>query len=227
MKRIIALLLAGALCLLCFGCGTAKSPKLRYDGTTAYYTQEGSTYTMDLQFESPVTKGSTVVLLLEEEEILSFTAEEDFSRLSLSSVKLEANRPYTLSVNGTLQCHGKSRGEAYDNELGYIPEPTLSTIAQEPMGEVPVETTAPTETENYEDSPFGTPPTIAEETVTSLLGNVVPTTGDVNSDGTLTTEPITADKAENSALRPNTQIGGTTFTITGTVTGFTSVRNAS
>ncbi len=228
MKRFTALLLMVAVCLLCFGCGASGSPKIRYDSSTAYYTQEGSDYTMDLQFETPVTEGSTITLLLEEEEILSFTAEESFSRLSLSSVKLEADLPYTLSVNGELQCHGKTRVETDNPDLGYIPEPTLFTIPLEPMGSTNTpETTASTEADTYEDSPFGGPPTVAEETLSSLLGNDAPSSAGTNSDGTLTSEPLTAEKAENSALRPNTQFGGTTFIITGTVTGFTSVRNAS
>ncbi len=234
MKRITAMILLLSLCLLCFGCSrTPAEPQIRYEDTKAYYTQEGSKYAMEIQFTEPVTEGSTISLLLEEEEIIGFTAEASFSKLHLSSLDLELDKPYVLKVNGELQRHGKNRPVVEATEPGYIPEPTVPTIPLEPMGDT---TTSPTVSdENTEDkSPFDTPPTIAEDIslgdISSITGvNPNENSSGVNSNGTLTTEPINADKVqtEDSALRPNIQIGGTTFTLTGTVTGFVSVQNAS
>lgn len=235
MKRIAIALLVLSLCLVCFGCG-ASGPMIRYENSMAYYTQKGASYTMELQFDEPVSEGSTVALLLEGEEILSFTAEANFSRLRLSSVKLELNKPYSLEVNGVIQCHGKGRVTVEETEPGYIPDPTTVTIPQEPMmeGETTVATTAetiPTEETSENDSPFGTPPTIAEEGIT--IGSITPTQdptvgGAPNSDGTLDQKPINEDKTSgaNQSLQTNVEVGGTTFILTNTVTGFASVRNA-
>ena len=236
MKRIAIALLALSLCLVCFGCSSDR-PTIRYENSMAYYTQKGSSYTMELQFDEPVSEGSTVALLLEGEEILSFTAEANFSRLRLSSVKLELNKPYTLEVNGVLQCHGKGRVVVEETEPGYIPDPTTVTIPQEPMMEVEPTTveitveTAGTEETSENDSPFGTPPTVAEEGITigSVISGQTPTVGGTtNSDGTLNQKPINEDKTSGTSqsLQTTIEVGGTTFTLTNTVTGFASVRNA-
>ncbi|MBR4308587.1 MAG: hypothetical protein IKT58_03225 [Oscillospiraceae bacterium] len=235
MKRITIALLVLCLCLICFGCD-ASQPTIRYENSMAYYTQKGASYTMELQFDEPVTEGSTITLLLEGEEVLGFTAEGEFTRLRLSSVKLELNKPYSLEINGVIQCHGKGRVTVEENDPGYIPDPTTVTIPQEPMMEVEITVattaeTTPTEETSENDSPFGTPPTIAEEGIT--IGSITPTqestvSGSLNSDGTLNSKPLNEDKVsgDNQSLQTSIEVGGTVFTLTNTVTGFASVRNA-
>lgn len=246
MNRIIAILLLFVLCFLCVGCSQSPAePQIRYESEKAYYVQEGASYSMELQFEEPVTEGSVISLLLEEEELLSFTAEESFSRLRLSSPKLELDKPYTLKVNGIAQRHGMSRGESETTAPGYIPEPTIPTIPQEPMAV----TTAPAvsdeqisdatisqETSSKDtdagDSIFDNPPTIDEDAFSQMVSESgeqgisnFPSVNEI-----LTTEPLNAGKVqteEQSVIAPNVQFGGTTFVLTGTVTGFTSVQNAS
>ena len=245
MKRFTAILLLFILCFLCVGCSQSPAePQIRYESEKAYYVQEGSSYSMELQFEEPVTEGSVISLLLEEEEVLSFTAEESFSRLRLSSPKLELDKPYILKVNGIPQRHGVSRAESETTAPGYIPEPTIPTIPQEPMAvttapavsdEQVSDATVSQETSSKEDvgdSIFDNPPTIDEEAFSQKVSE----SGDQgisnlpSANEILTTEPLNADKVQNeeqSALVPNVQFGGTTFVLTGTVTGFTSVQNAS
>lgn len=237
MKRITVALLILSLCLLCFGCGAPAKTQIRYESSTAYYTETGAKHSMDLMFEEPVAEGSTIAVLLDGEEILSFTTEAPFSRLQLSSPVLESGVSYNLKINGVLQCHGNSRPVAVETQPGDIPEPTLSTIPQEPMGETAV---APTESDNgsisssdnnsseSSDSPFGTPPTIAEETISALLDHEEQAPAEVNSNGTLNIGSFIEDKvsSQNSSLTTEVEVGGTAFTITGTVSGFTSVRNA-
>ena len=246
MKGFIAIILLCSLCLLlCVGCssGTAE-PQIRYENENAYYVGEGASYSMDLQFEEPVAEGSIISLQLEEEEILSFTAEQSFSRLRLSSPRLELDKPYILKVNGIVQRHGMSRPQTETTEPGYIPEPTIPTVPQEPMGEILTptvsddrisETVGSVETTSEEaddgDSIFDNPPTIDEEAFSQKVSESGEqgTSNLPSANEILTTEPLNADKVnkENSALDPNVQLGGTTFVLTGTVTGFTAVQNAS
>lgn len=227
MKRLTTVFLLLSLCLLCIGCSAEQSssaePQIRYEDSTAYYTQNGAKYTMDLAFTDTVEKGSTIALLLDGKEILGFTAEEDFSHLRLSSVLLELNQPYHLTVNGKLQRHGKGRPIAETTPPGYIPDPTMPTIPQEPMGEVV--TTAPSSQDNENnDSPFGTPPTIVIEEIPSFED----ATSSV-SNGILPSQPFGSGKtqSEDSSLLTDVSMGGTEFTLTSTITGFVSVQNNS
>ena len=251
MKRLIATLLILCLSLVCFGCGAEKTPstqpEIRYDDSGAYYTQEGATYSMELQFKEPVPEGSIISLLLEEEEILTFTAETAFSHLRLSSPKLELNQPYSLKVNGVLQCHGKSRPATQPPQPGDIPEPTLSTVPQEPMTattaptqssadkgsstDTPAVEPSPTETQDpFAGSPFVTPPTVSIDTdidnIPSLTDGEDPMPG-IGDNLPRPTISNHGNSSEDLSLRPNLRTGGIYFTLTATVTGFSSVRDAS
>lgn len=230
MKRMIATLLLLSLCLLCFGCSQSSAePQIRYEKANAYYTQEGAQYTMEIQFAEPVAKGSTLSLLLEDKEILGFTAEATFTNLHLSSPALELEKPYVLTVNGELQRHGKGRPIVQATEPGYIPDPTISTIPQEPMGDTTV-----SDEKVESDTSLDTPPIVSIDISPEYLvpvGGSDPVTESpaLNPDGTLVSKPGIGDKVQtdNIALKPNIQFGGTTFTLSGTVTRFISVQNAS
>lgn len=138
MKRFAIFLLLLSLCLVCFGCSKEKetsTPMIRYEGSTAYYTQEDAKYTMELQFAKPVAAGSEIRLLQEEKEVLGFTTEAALSTLCIRSHKLEQNVAYSLTVNGVLQRHGVQKTEVSPADPGYIPDPTISTPPHEPMDE--------------------------------------------------------------------------------------------
>ena len=232
MKRIFTLLLILCLLPLCWACSkdkesTVKGPQIRYEDATAYYTHEGSTCTMDLQFEKTLTPGSQISLLLDEKEILAFTTEAAISRLRLSSPKLEKDKAYTLKVNGKLQKHG-ARGLLEDTPRpGDIPDPTQPTIPVEPMTEVvTLPTTEATVTLETTEGSFSleNPPTISIEGEIPALTPV-----ETTNNGILPFEPFTPGQNENDSdltIRPAPQIAGTTFTLTATVTEFTSVGDA-
>ena len=233
MKRILALLLILCLLPLCWACSkdkeaTVKGTQIRYEDATAYYTHEGSTYTMDLQFEKTLTPGSQISLLLDEEEILAFTTEAAISRLRLSSPKLEKDKAYTLKVNGKLQKHGARVLREDTSRPGDIPAPTQPTIPVEPMGEVvTLPTTEATVTlETTEGSlSLENHPTISIEGEIPALTPVETT----NSNSILPFETFAPGQNENDSdltIRPTLQIAGTTFTLTTTVTEFTSVGDA-
>ncbi len=231
MKRIFAILLVLCPVILCWACGkentdTDQAPRIRYEDATAYYTHEGSTYTMDLQFDKTLTPGTKISLLLEEDEVLGFTTEAAISRLRLSSPKLEKDKDYTLKVNGILQSHGARNLAIETPRPGDIPRPTQPTIPIEPVGEiVTLPTTDATEAIETTDgsSPFENPPTIAISGEIPAL-TPVETTGN----GILPSESFTSGQSEDHdlTLRPAPQRSGTTFTLTGIVTEFTSVGDA-
>ena len=236
MKRTIIVLLLLSLSLLCFGCEKKSEdpgPQIRYEGTTATYTQEGAKYTMDLRFSQTVPKGSIISVCLGETELLSFTTEADLDHLNLSSVKLELGQAYTLKVNGIPQIHGNGRDIAtiiephiVTTEPGDIPEPTLSTVTQEPMGQIEVSVES-TEEESQSDSPFGTPPTISTENIT--IETFFPTDEEAQTEATTldSAEEEEVEQTTSAALKTEIRRGGTTFVLTAYVTGFTSVRNGS
>ncbi len=231
MKKYIALLLILCTVSLCWACSKEKTdnvqgPRIRYEDATAYYTHEGSTYTMDLQFEQPLTPGSKISLLLEEDEVLGFTTEAAISRLRLSSPKLERDKDYTLKINGKIQKHGARNILDDFPRPGDIPSPTQPTIPIEPMGEIETAPAAPTESTASTEGAFSleNPPTIA---VTGEIPTLTPVESTDN--GVLPSEGFTPgkDEANDLTIRPAPQNSGTAFTLTGTITEFTSVGDAS
>ena len=229
MKRIIATLLL--LCIMATLCSctkdqphTSDSPSLRHEGTTAYYTAGESTCTMDLEFQQTVAANSKVSLLLEEEEILTFTTEADLSRLQISHPRLEKNKTYTLIVNGKIQKHGSRPLPIVPPRPGDIPDPTQPTVPVEPMGQIA--TVAPSvtdETRGNEEPPvFENPP------IVSIVDDI-PSLTPIDGSGILPSESFVPGQSEQHndlIIRPAPQIRGTGFTLTGAVTEFASVTDA-
>ena len=240
MKKYIALLLILCTVFLCCACSKekedpAQGPRIRYEAATAHYTHEGSTYTMDLQFDRTLTPGSKISLLLDEDEILHFTTEAAVSRLRISSPLLEKNKGYTLKVNGKLQKHGARNLLEDTPRPGDIPDPTQPTIPVEPMGQiqtapsVSTEGTEPTKTTEspiVPESSFSleNPPTI---TIESEIPSLIPV--ETTENGLLPSESFKPGQGEENndiTIRPAPQSAGTVFTLTETVTEFTSVGDA-
>lgn len=229
MKRITVVLLLLSLTLLCWGCSKEQpeatgSPQIHYEDTNAYYTQGGGEYTMDLRFQEPVAAGSEICLLLGEEKILGFTTEAAFSHLRLCSPELELNQPYTLTVNGKAQKHGPKNLREEFPQPGDIPEPSLPTIPMEPMAdatEPPVQDDGIKEPISFDDPPAGFNGDIAVGEIPSLYPPV-------ESGGLLPSEPFTPGNGndDSGSLNPGSALGKeyNTFTLTKTVTEFTSVR---
>ncbi len=231
MKRIFALLLLLSAVSLFWACSkedspTVRGPRIRYEDGTAYYTHEGSTYTMDLQFDKTLTPGTEISLLLEDEEVLGFTTEAAVSRLRLSSPKLEKDKTYSLTVNGKLQRHGARTFLEDTPRPGDIPEPTQPTIPVAPMGEVvTLPTTAATEAPETAEGSLSleNPPTVA---VSGEIPALTPV--ETTDNGILPSVGFTPGQGEDHdlTLNPAPQVSGTDFTLTALVTEFTSIRDA-
>ena len=244
MKRIAVALLLLSLCLLCFGCGKDTGTSIRYQGDTASYIQEGAQNTMELHFAAPVSPGSELCLLSEGNTILSFKTEAAVSSLTVATLDLKQDTAYTLTVNGTPQCFGTQKTVLSPSDPGYIPDPTLSTPSQEPMGDASstvsgsdagtetAETTGTDET----SSPFDTPPSnfnpdLTVEEIPTIVSHPETEGSDESvSGGLLSTEPFASGKGEEtSAVETDLSQapGNTAFVLTSTFTMFTSVRDAS
>ena len=251
MKRILMRLLLLSLCLLCFGCSKEGDTAIRYSGSAAAYTQEGAKYTMELHFENPVFAGSELCLLSGEETLLRFKAEADFSTLTISTLALEQNVAYRLTVDGILQCYGAQKTEVSPTDPGYIPDPTVVTIPQEPMSATEATTSvsddgtdsaagSSTDSTTETSFSFSTPPAnfdpdlSAEELPTIVSHPETEADTSAIPDGTLPSEPFTPGKGESSdetfsesEAESQERSGYTTFILTGTFTRFLSVRDAS
>jgi len=232
MKKYIALLLILCTVFLCCACSKEKKdptqgPQIRYEDATAHYTHEGSTYTMDLQFERTLTPGSEISLFLDETEILHFTTEAAISRLRLSSPELEKNKDYTLKVNGKLQKHAARNILEDTPRPGDIPDPTQPTIPVEPMGQIETAPSVSTEATAATEGSISleNPPTIA---ISGEIPALTPV--ETTENGLLPSESFTPGQGKEDndlTIRPAPQSIGTVFTLTELVTVFTSVGDAS
>lgn len=212
MKRILPMLFFLSLCLLLFGCSreqpeapdTSAASPLRYQGQTAYYTLEGGDCTMGLSFAEPVEAGSHVVLLQEDGEVLSFTAEASFSRLRLSTPELKRGQSYTLKVNGLLQKHGQRLASLREDAIqpGDIPEPEVPSVPQEP-----------------------------KEQGNGSLSNIELPSLSVAPGLALSSDPEEriekTEKPDSLEIRPPVRPESKVFSLDGEVTEFTFVQNAS
>lgn len=75
---------------------------------------------MELSFAENVAADSKILLSEDTREIMSFTAERDFSSLILSCPELQLDTAYTLRVNGKVQQHGGGMSKQPD---GQRPDP--------------------------------------------------------------------------------------------------------
>ncbi len=244
MKRITAILLILSLMLLCWGChkeleNKPEEPQIRYENGTAFYTQKGGDYTMELRFMEPVLQGSEIKVLLEEQEVLGFTTQAPVSCLQISSPELALNRPYTITVNGKLQRHSvKPDGQEFPRP-GDIPAPTQPTqppIPVEPMGEIiTIPTQERVEQETISLGDFS-PPDFSSDTELGEIPSLLPPSNTeeeetVESGGLLPIEPFKPHDQEDEVpgtgiLQIPTQRRSNIFTLTEKVTVFVSVGDA-
>ncbi len=244
LKKILLGLLMISL-LLASGCSKEESPKetdsanIRYEGTAAYYSEDGAKYSMELVFAQPVSANSTVALLNGEQELLSFSTTTEFSELTISVPSLELNVPYTLTVNGVAQRHDGGFGgqqPPMGNEPpapGEYPDPELPSVPEEPMMTMPTE-----ESQNIEGfqpgngnqggfSPDAPPANFNGEVPDGEIPSLFPG----NSSGELPPEPFQpgvhgTDGPGGTAPMTKPSRGGAGFLLTGEVTRFTGVQAA-
>lgn len=241
MRITTTILLLVSLLLLCCACGSEKPEKetpdalIRYEGGAAYYTQKGADLSMELHFAQPVKVNSEIALLKGDTKLLSFTTSAAISQLTISTMDLEKNVPYSVTVNGVPQRHGVDRDHTAPN-LGDIPDPVpvIPTIPVEPMTEA-------TEATQGQEQPTA-PSVDAGSSLDSLLPNLdvdIPTgsIGSIDpnvspsSPGVLPNEPFTPGKGQEDSptlpgLNPQIPQDATQFALMEDTTQFRFVRDA-